>query len=210
MRPPQRALLGICLLIGWAVFVVPWLGARIREGRATRAAPPAPMEVEARLALLPAAELAAAPVQQLQPILARAQVLAEAEGEWSRIMASALTQAERQRAVEIADLESPTVPPPFEAPEVDADVIALARVLLDRYGFVDGPAPVAPGQDLWPGADRRARTRGIHALAVRKELSEDAAHVILIATLAFLDQQVERAHTLEQMGKLFSVAMGEG
>ncbi|MSP54245.1 MAG: hypothetical protein EXR69_01360 [Myxococcales bacterium] len=87
-------------------------------------------------------------------------------------------------------------------------MIALAPVLLDKSGYVDGVVVAGPAQDVWPGADRRAR--GIHALAAGKALSDEAAHRILRATLVFLELQVERTCNFRQMARLFSLAMGDG
>ena len=95
------------------------------------------------------------------------------------------------------------------APEADGDVVFLARTLLENYGYEEVSVPTPVSQDRWPGVDRRGRARGIAALALEKSLDPDTAHVVLTATLVFLDAQLKRADNSDDLARLLPIAMGE-
>lgn len=62
--------------------------------------------------------------------------------------------------------------------------------------------PAVPAEDVWLGVDRRTRARGLAAMANLHELQPETAHAILLATLSFLNRQVERAKDVREIGEL--------
>ncbi len=208
-RPLTRVVIGAGLLAWWVQGLTPWTVHAISEHRADRAVPPSPADVAESLDLLPSSVKDSPAVMAVRATLQRDRAFVSAEGNWNRLVGAELNDKERQLALQLADMRAPTVPPPSECREADGDVVALAQALLDGYGYVDLPVADAPSKDVWAGADRRTRARGLTALVRQHELDPDSAHAILVATLYFLDQTVERSDNLKLMGDRLKVAMGE-
>lgn len=205
----ERALIAAAGLAVWAAFVQPAVlegmqGVRVQQARA-----PSGWEVRARLAELPRTDAPDATLQALMVAVTYDASLEDEDQIWSRQVAGLLTGPERARAVTLAARDFPRRAPPPEAPDVDGDVVALARTLLDTYGYVELPVAEPPAIDSWPGVDRQTRARGIEALAREHALSPEAAHALLAATLAFLDAQIERGRNERVMQPLLAVVMGE-
>lgn len=206
----ERALIAAAAVVLWGVVGRPMAlgameGARVQQARA-----PAGWEVRQRLARLPAT---AAPDATLRALLARVAYDAALEDEdqlWSRRVARLLSDDERARAASLVVRDRPTSPPPPEAPFVDGDIVALARTLLDVYGYVETPVPPATEIDRWPGVDRQSRARGIEALAREHGLAPETAHAILAATIAFLDAQTVRGQNEQAMEPLLDAVSAAG
>jgi hypothetical protein len=208
MKSLERAAIAMLCLGLWGSVGTPLMRTSIEAQRAGRRSPPQPREVRARLALLPASEDTTA-LAPLLRALDRDDELADAESIWNRAVAAALTDDQRMLAMKTLDWNTGRRPPPMQAPELDGDVVAVASALLENYGYADSIVPSAPGFDHWPGADRKTRSRGIEALAKAKALDPEVAHLLLAATLKFLDAQRERAANLDAIQTYMAVAMGE-
>lgn len=209
MKAIERAALALLAIGAWQVIATPQLLSLLEDRKAGRAAPPSPPEVRAKLALLPASDSPPPALVALEAALDTDARLASAETSWNLLVAQALTEPERERAEQIGDMDAPRTPPPLEAPEADGDVVSLARALLDNYGYVEVDVPTPATQDRWPGIDRRGRARGIKALANERSLEPETAHVILAATLAFLDAQLAKAENSTKIEHLLPVVLGE-
>lgn len=209
MKAIERAAIALLAVGAWQVIASPELLGMLEDRKAGRAAPPSPTEVRAKLALLPKGEAPPPALVSLEAALDADARLATYEFTWNMLVAQALTEPERARAEQIADMGGPRRPPPVEAPEADGDVVFLARALLDNYGYVEVEVPTPGTQDRWPGVDRRGRARRIEALAKERSLSPETAHVILAATLTFLDAQLAKAANSTKIEHLLAVVMGE-
>lgn len=209
MNAIERAALALVAIGAWQVIATPQLLSMLEDRKAGRAAPPSPPEVRAQLALLPKFDSPPPALVALEAALDADARLASAETTWNLLVAQALTEPERQRAEQLADLAGPRRPPPVEAPEADGDVVFLARALLDNYGYTEVDVPTPGSQDRWPGIDRRGRARGIEALAKERSLDPDTAHLILAATLTFLDAQLAKAANSTKIEHLLAIVMGE-
>lgn len=209
MSAVVRLAIGLAAMTLWIRLGGPAAIGLLEQGRAGRAGPPVVRDVRARLALLPHAAGATPAVGLLHAALQRDDELQHAEGEWNRIVAAALSEEQRTLARSLADLDAPTPPPPFEAPSADGDLVLLVETLMATYGYAELPPPVAPSQDRWPGADRRTRARGVLALTRRRDLDDGTAHVILAASLTFLNAQLDRSSNLATIADLLPIAMGE-
>ena len=208
MKALERAAVAMLCLGVWISVGTPLMHTSIDANRAGRRTPPQPRDVRARLALLPPSQ----DPKALAPLLSaldRDDALAEAESIWNRTVSAALTDDQRKKALQIADLRTGRRPPPMQAPELDGDVVALAAALMENYGYAQAVVPSATGFDRWPGADRKTRSRGIEALAKAKALDPETAHRLLAATLQFLDAQRARAANLDEIQARMAVAMGE-
>ena len=201
------ALGGVGLLFG---IFGPWVSGQINELRVAHSAPLQTAMVRQKLSLLPADAQKSPAVLQLQTALVRDGQLGEYEQKWSRAIGAILSEEQREKGLLWADLNSPSPPPPQEAPGVDGDVSALATVLLETYGYQTVQMPEIPAQDPWVGVDRRRRTRVLVALVAHQALKPEAAHQILSVTLDLLQHQMERSENLDTIKMLLPIAMGEG
>jgi hypothetical protein len=188
----------------------PWISDQINELRVAHSAPLQTAMVRQKLSLLPADAQKSPAVLQLQTALVRDGQLGEYEQRWSRAVGVLLSEEDRQKGLLWADLNSPSPPPPQEAPGVDGDVSSLATILLETYGYQVVQPPEIPAQDPWVGVDRRRRTRVLVALVQHQALTPEKAHQILSVTLDLLQHQIERSENLETIKMLLPVAMGEG
>ncbi len=209
MRPLDRALTAALVIGLWLGGLTPWVLEVLDGQRAGRASPQGPGDVRKRLSLLPSDAGETPAVARLHAALARDEELMRIESDWNRAVAGLLTDPQRAQAVALADLRSPTPPPPFEAPEADGDVVAVARAIIERYGYDEREPPKTPAKDRWPGADRRTRARGLVALVRGPGLEAEVAHNLLAVTLSFLDAQLQRADNMAMIQTLLPVAMGE-
>lgn len=198
----ERALLAAAAVALWGGLGRPMALGTMQGARVQQARAPSGWEVRHRLTELPAADVPDAPLRALLARVAYDAALEDEDQLWSRRVARLLSDDERERAAALADRRRPTSPPPPEAPDVDGDVVALARTLLDVYGYVETPLPLASEIDRWAGVDRQTRARGIEALARAHALTPETAHGILSATIAFLDAQRVRGQNERAMGAL--------
>ncbi|MSP54725.1 MAG: hypothetical protein EXR69_03835 [Myxococcales bacterium] len=209
MTAVGRLAVGLTCIALWIRLGGPAATGLLQQASRERAGPPAVADVRARLALLPNDARSTPTVGLLLAALHDHDATDEAEGQWSRTIAAALSAEQRALACDLADLDAPTPPPPFEAPSLDGDLVGLVEALMATYGYAEVPPSGAPSKDLWPGTDRRTRARGILALVHRRDFDDRTAHVILAVSLTFLDTQLDRASNLAQVAKLLPIAMGE-
>ncbi len=205
----MRVLLGAALGALWAVYISPAVATRIEGARTTRAQPLRTDVVRRKIGMLPEPMRRQTVVRDLSLALDLDAALAKKEQVWNGIVAAQLTDPERARATAGARLDKPSPPPPAESPSSDGDILALARALLERYGWVPTTLPLPPELDPWQGADRRTRARGILSLVNGDGIAPDRAQVILAATLDFLDNGARRSANHEKIRALVRVSMGE-
>lgn len=208
-RPVARVWMAMVALGAWFTIATPLALHGLKAHKQGRATPPTAAEVRARLALLPADARRTPTVARLEAVLAADPAFADAEFTWNHVVAGTLTEAERTQGLALADLTSPTPPPPTEAPEADADLVSVARAILEVYGYDEAPDAEVPQLDPWPGTDRRTRARAVVALVRGPGIDPRAARTILHATLTLLRAQLDRAENMHTMEELLPIAMGQ-
>lgn len=157
-----RAIGALVLLTAWRAGAVPWL--LERQSRQRAVAPPAH----------------GAPAGGQQ------------DPNWTGPLGQLLSSEQRARGAELAAMLSPASPVPGADPELEPELLALTRVLLERVGVgawtaqaVDVPAE---GGDPWQGVEPRERLRLLRALVEADALDAATESLLLEAVLGHIQR----------------------
>ncbi|MDP2310517.1 MAG: hypothetical protein Q8P18_31150 [Pseudomonadota bacterium] len=179
----RRGLLALALGVAWFGWAAEAVNTRLEAflvaPRGQRTA--ADLRARTKVARLPS---------ELRALVAEAEAAMVREEEWSLIVGSLLTKAERAEGLSLAEGEPVFVGPPGRLLEPELPI--LIEAILARYGPEVAPIPPAPRRDEWPTIDRRARVRALLALVHGPGLDEERAAVVLALTLDLLETQARR------------------
>lgn len=179
----RRGVVALVLGVAWFAWGAPAVNARLEGFREAPRGQRTAAELRARTAVesLPAATRA---------LVEEAEAAAAKEREWSLVVASLLSTAERAEGLVRAQGEPVVLGPPGRLLEPELPV--LVDAILSRYGPELAPVPPAPLRDDWPMIDRRTRIRVLLALVRGPGLDDERAAVVLAATLDLLAAQARR------------------
>ncbi|MDP2312002.1 MAG: hypothetical protein Q8P41_03790 [Pseudomonadota bacterium] len=180
----RRALATVLLGIAWFVWGAPAANTRLD---AFRTAPRGQRSASDLRRLVAVSSLPA----DARALVEEAELASEREREWSLIVASLLSPAERADGLARA-VEEPAVVG-FSGHSLEPELPVLVDALLARYGPETAPVPPAPPRDDWPMIDRRARIRVLLALVRGPGLDDERAAIVLAATLDLLATQARRS-----------------
>lgn len=199
MTALARTALGLGVLAALGVPAAAWIDTLVFADGVERLKPPDPVEVRAEVATWPPERRESTAAKRLLAAADRAEAYAAEETRWGAVVAGVLTEAQRREGLAKADRATPDASAPSGDRPGDAAMTALARILLDRYGYAEGERAAAPADDPWAGIDRQTRAAAVRALAEGGGLEPEQAHVILRVTLELLRAEEVHAQATREM-----------